>query len=180
MNVYLRAFELNDYILTSEWRKDFSLWDLTTGNHYFVSSEREKKWVEDKVLNDVKNLYCAVCLTENDKMIGYVSLNNIDRINRSALLGLIIGDRNHRDVKNSVESMYLMLKYGFEQLGLHKINGTWQENHTAALYISESLGFKREALLRKSLFKDGEFKNIILGSILDDEFKIIKVRLKFD
>lgn len=179
MEVFLRAFEMDDYLLIHKWRMDDEIWNMTTGNSIFVSSGREKQWVENKIFDDRKDLYCAACLTENLKMIGYVSLLKIDHLNKNALLGIVMGDKENRSVKNSAQAMFLMLKHGFEQLGLHRISGEWLEGNDGALFLAKMLGFKEEGLIRQSVFKKNKFNNIIIGSVLREEFEGIKDKVKF-
>jgi hypothetical protein len=38
------------------------------------------------MLNDQNQIYCAICKDENQKMMGYTSLNEMDYINRKAFL----------------------------------------------------------------------------------------------
>jgi ribosomal-protein-alanine N-acetyltransferase len=45
-DVYLRAFELENYKLINSWRRDEEIYRLTDGNKCYVSSERDRKWVE--------------------------------------------------------------------------------------------------------------------------------------
>jgi len=50
MKVYLRAFELADYKVSLRWRNDDKLWSALCGPKYFVSSENEKKWIENAII----------------------------------------------------------------------------------------------------------------------------------
>ena len=74
MNVYLRAFELDDYKIINVWRNDRKLWEHTAGNKHFVSSETERKWVQEKVLQTDKDMYFSICMSEDNTMVGYLSL----------------------------------------------------------------------------------------------------------
>ena len=79
--IFLRGFELEDYILINKWRNDPEIQNLLSGNFRYVSSEIEKEWVKQKMMNNTKELYLAICLAEGGcEMIGYTSINNIDYI----------------------------------------------------------------------------------------------------
>jgi ribosomal-protein-alanine N-acetyltransferase len=96
-SVFLRAFEKDDLFLLNEWHNDENINSLTTGRKYFVSSEYDKKWIEERVLDNYNQVYCAICDNETKKMVGYTSLTKIDYINRKAFWGgLIIGDKKSR------------------------------------------------------------------------------------
>ena len=92
--VYLRALEPDDYKTTHPWRLDEEIWASVVGPKYFVSMEYEKKWVNDAILSPGNSLKLAVCLKEDHKHIGLVSLTNIDRNNGFARCGILIGEKS--------------------------------------------------------------------------------------
>jgi RimJ/RimL family protein N-acetyltransferase len=174
MRVYLRAFELEDYKNINRWHRDAEIADQTSGNVYFVSSEREKKWVEDKIFHDEKNLYLAICLEKNHEMIGYLSIIKIDWRNRQAEWGgLTIGRKDLWNQGYATESAQLMLKHVFFEMGLHRFYGCWLEEHVASMRMAEKLGFKKEGILRDSVFKNNKFHNQVLMSLLKEEFEAV-------
>jgi [ribosomal protein S5]-alanine N-acetyltransferase len=175
--VYLRAFELDDYILTHKWRCDDEIQDLLGGNKYFVSSEREKQWIAEKTIGSNNELYLAICKKNNNEMIGYTGVKDIDRINRQALVhGLIIGDKKNRNLTYSTEALFLLLNYLFSEMGIHRVYGYWLEEHKSSLLFGKMLGFVKEGILRDAVFKNNRFHNLVLGSILEVDFENIKKR----
>ncbi|MDZ7821463.1 MAG: GNAT family N-acetyltransferase [Candidatus Marinimicrobia bacterium] len=94
MKIFLRALEPDDYQVTFKWRSDKKISNMIAGNKFFISKEREKLWVEAKSINDKDGIYLAICLKENQQMIGYCSIINIDLKNLKAELGgTIIGEK---------------------------------------------------------------------------------------
>jgi ribosomal-protein-alanine N-acetyltransferase len=157
--VYLRALDVEDYSLINKWHNDDEIQSLTGGNRYYVSSTMEKRWVEEKALDNSKDVYWAICLRETDEMIGYMSINKIDWRNRKGF---------------ALEAAYLMMEYVFCELGLHRLSGHWLEEHTASILMGKKLGFRQEALLRDSVYKNGAFHNEVIMSILESEFAEVK------
>ena len=49
--IYLRAFELEDYKTTIVWRRDSQILNMLGGTKYYVSEEKEKKWIEDSIFD---------------------------------------------------------------------------------------------------------------------------------
>lgn len=180
-NIFLRAFEIEDSNLINKWRNDDEIQSLLGGNRYYVSLHKEKKWVEEKIFNNKEEIYWAVCLKTTKEMIGYISLNKIDLLNRNAFWGgIIIGDKKNRQLKNTLQAVYLVLEHGFYQLGLHKIYGQWLENNEASLLLGETFNFKTEGILRDNVFKNNKFNNVIVKSLLKNEFeKNVNEYLKF-
>ncbi len=175
MKIYLRALEPEDYVLISQWRQDEDISRSLCGNHFFVSKVREKQWVEDKSNNDSRNIYLAICLIDDNRMIGYTSINDIDLRNQKVEWGgTIIGDKTMWGKGFATDAAKLMLNYIFEQYPINKCYGYCLEEHEITKKMLISLGFKQDGILRSDVFKNGEFKSILLFSILRNEFSMLK------
>jgi ribosomal-protein-alanine N-acetyltransferase len=175
MRVYLRALDIEDHMLINKWRNDAEIQSLTAGNRYYVSLAMEKRWVEEKALDNSKNVYWAICLSITGEMIGYTSVNNIDWRNRKAEWGgIVIGESAHRSKGYASEAAFLMMEYVFCELGLHRFWGHWLEDHTASVLMGKKLGFKEEGMLRDDVYKDGAFHNVVTMSILESEFAEVR------
>ena len=170
MRVFLRALELEDHILMHKWRADAETNKYLAGNFFYVSSEREKKSVEHKIFDDSKDIYLGICETESQKLIGYTNINNIDLRNQKAEWGgTIIGEKGYLGKGLGKEAAKLMLRFLFDQYPIHKCFARCLEEHPVTAKLFSDLGFKQEGILRDDVFKNGEFKNILLFSILRSE-----------
>lgn len=168
--VYLRALEPEDYKTSIHWRKDDETWALLGGTKYFVSEAYEKKWVEDAIFSQ-SDIKLAICDTKSDSYIGNIYLNKIDKIHRSAIIGILIGEKEYRSKGYGREATLLMLKYAFQELGLHRISALILEENIPSRKMFEKLGFVQEGIYRDSLFKCGSYKNQVVVSLLSSEFK---------
>jgi len=170
MSVFLRALEMDDYVLINQWRNDPEINRYLCGNVFLVSSEREKKSIENKIHDDSKQIYLGVCDSETRQLVGYVSINNLDLRNLKAEWGgTLIGDKNYLGKGVGKEASALMLRFLFDQYPIHKCYGYCLEEHPASEKLFLSFGFKKEGVLRDDVYKNGAFKNILLFSILRDE-----------
>lgn len=177
MKIYLRAFEPEDYKKINTWRRDEEVYRLTGGNKYFVSSERDRKWVEEKIFNNQTEVYLAICLTETEEMIGYISLSGIDYRNRRAeWSGIVIGYQEYRGHGYASQAIYLLLDYAFTELGLERVSGSWLDDNKVSLFVGKMLGFQQEGVLRRYIFKSGRHHDMIIMSILREEFELLKSR----
>lgn len=168
--VYLRAFEIDDYKKLNEIRNKPEIMLYTGGNKFFISSEYDKKWVEDKIFNNKTQLYLVICLTENNELIGYLSIIEIDFQNRKAEWGGIIIAPEFSGKGYATESANLMLAHAFNELDINRFWGYWLESNQASIRMSEKLGFKKEGLLRDFVYKNGKQNNVYIMSILKSEF----------
>lgn len=170
-DIYLRAFEIDDYKILNQWRNDEEIFQYTSGNKYFISSEYDKKWVENKIFNNKEDIYLGICLKEDNRLLGYLSINTIDWRNRTAVWGgLIIGDKALWNKGYATQAGFLMLDYVFNELGMNCYFAVWLEEHIASIKMGVKLGFKKEGLLRSRVFKLGKFHNQIMMSILKEEY----------
>ena len=91
--IYLSPRNADDYELFTEWLNDFETTDYLGRSGELMSLEGEKEYLEKN--NNPKAIFVIVTL-DSDKMIGTVSLENVDSINRTATLGIFIGDKDYR------------------------------------------------------------------------------------
>jgi RimJ/RimL family protein N-acetyltransferase len=170
MPVYLRALESEDYLLINKWRNDPEITRLLGGNFFYVSPEREKKSLENKIFDDTKNIYLGVCLFENKQLIGYVHINNLDLRNLKAEWGgTLIGEKEQLGKGYGKKASQLLLRFLFDQYPINKCYAYCLTDHPITPKLFKTLGFRKEGLLRKEIYKNGEFKDLFLYSILRDE-----------
>lgn len=171
-SVYLRAFEPDDYLLINKWRNDMEMQKLTCGPIRFVSTEMEKVWVHDKMMNNRSDIYLAVCVNDGiGRIIGYTSLNNIDYINRKVCAGgIVIGDNDYRDGQALCEVLYMILDYSFNELNMNRVYGKFLTTHVLTRSLMQAFFFKEEGVNREDVFKCGKYFDTCSVSILRKEF----------
>jgi diamine N-acetyltransferase len=106
------------------------------------------------------------------KLIGNLAFFRIDWRNRSSEFGIMIGDTNYWNQGYGTEAVRLLVKHGFNTLNLNRIYLHVFENNSRAIRAYEKAGFVHEGRLRQAGFKDGKYIDILVMSILKDEFKI--------
>lgn len=170
--VYLRALEPEDHALTHKWRSDEVYKEGVASLSRFVSLETEKEWLESVKENhkQLKEVRLAVVLKKSDQMVGMVYLNNINLINRNAVMGSLIGMDENRGKGYISEARYLIFEYGFFEVGLERISATILEDNANSRKSAEKFGYVKEGTLRKAIYKNGKFKNLIAYSMLKQEF----------
>ena len=170
--IFLRAFEPDDYILINKWRNDRDVTKLTGGVQRYVSSEMEKQWVHEKMLNNTADIYLAVCLNDSTKqMIGYTSLGHIDYVNRSIMgTGTVIGDRQYRDGISLIEVYLLIMSYVFDTLNMNRLSASCLEEHVVASSYLKIMLFNKEGLERQAIYKQGAYHDKELYAILRDDY----------
>ncbi len=107
---------------------------------------------------------------ENGDIIGNVKLSEINLHKRSANDGIMIGEKDWWGKGIFYEAFLLLLDYGFNVLGLHRITGGCNVNNKGIPKILEKIGYKKEGELRDSDYINGEFSNHLIYGIKREEF----------
>jgi RimJ/RimL family protein N-acetyltransferase len=101
--------------------------------------------------------------------VGEVVLNQWDEGNRSCNFRTLIGPGG-QDRGLGTEALRLIVGYGFEQLGLHRISLEVYAFNPRARRVYEKAGFVAEGVLRESLRYGDEWIDATVMSILDHEW----------
>ena len=166
--IYLSPRSTEDYEIFTEWLNDFETTDYLGRSALLTTLQSEKEYLEKNY--NPEATFVIVTLDEN-KLIGTVSLENIKSVNRSATLGIFIGDKNYRSKGYGAEAIRLILEYGFKYLNLHNIKLDLMEFNQRALKCYEKCGFKEYGRRRKCIFLNGKYYDSIAMDILEEEFE---------
>lgn len=170
-SVFLRPFYIEDAEKINKWRNDPEIQELIVGRFRKVSLEIEKKWVMEKITNNNKDEFFAICLNDDSEtMIGYYGIKDIDLFNRKAVSGALVLDSTYRNSQYVIDTFLLALEYVFETIGLNRYSTSILENHINSRIFHEMVGFQLEGIERESAYKHHNFKNVCKYAILYDEY----------
>ncbi len=170
--VFFRTFEEEDIDFIYQWKNDDELNKLTVGLNRKVCRDDVAKWVRSKMPHNPYEAFWAICANdETKKIIGYTQLTQIHFINSSAnFSGIMIGDRDYQDGLAWLETYLFIMEYTFERLGLNRLYGESILGHKESNGIGKYLFWQKEGVLRQAAFKNGKFYDLLLGSILKEEY----------
>lgn len=172
--LYFRAFEYEDLHFINIMRNNENNFIYTCGNKYYTSSIRDKEWIEDKIFNNKTQLYFIICTRSDNIPIGYISVINIDFVNRKAQYGGVIISEKYSGNGYGKEATRLILNHIFDEMGLNMFYGYWREDHKVSIKMGEKNGFKIDGLVRDYVYKQGKFHNAYILSILKSEYDNLK------
>lgn len=178
-SIYLSPRNSEDIEIFTKWLNDFQVTDGLGRSGLMVTLNGEKEYLEKIHDNDNKNYYFVIVTLENDEMIGTISLENMNYINRSAELGIFIGDETYRGKGIGKEAIHLMLDYGFNYLNLNSIQLTVLTFNERAIACYKKCGFKEVGKLREAYYLNGKYYDKILMDILRSEFNETYIRNKY-
>lgn len=112
----------------------------------------------------------GIRLIDDDCLVGTCQLHSINAIHRSAELQIRIGRKDAQGSGIGTEACSLLLYYAFQDLNLNRIFLHVFETNEPAIRLYTSSGFKIEGTLRNAVFIDGRWGNVMIMSILREEY----------
>ena len=171
----LRPIEKRDLEEIRLLRNSQSTWIWLTDVKQ-INEIQQSQWYENICRDKSMEYYSIV---ENKKefpieyesqFLGIVRINNIDFVNRSAMIGLDIRP-DFRGQGIGTKAFLALLEYFFQHRNFHRLYLMVLEDNVVALKLYKSAGFTEEGRYRQAIWRDGKFKNYIIMSILEDEYR---------
>lgn len=171
--VRLRAYEKSDLDSIMKWINDEEVTDFLAGGMltYPVSSITEEKFIEMAANSSDTEKHFVIETIAESKYLGGTSFHAINWLNRSAGLGITIGDKSCWGRGYGTDAMRTMMRLGFDKMNLHRLWLHVHEYNPRAIASYDKLGFKREGVLRKERFLRGRYYDTIVMGILEDEYR---------
>ena len=173
--IYLSPRNVEDVEKFAEWINDFEVTDYIGMSGQIMSLEGERKYLLEN--SNPEAIFSIITINE-DKLIGSVGLESIDYINRTATLGIFIGDKEYLSKGYGTEAIRLLLDYGFNYMNLHNIKLNLLSVNERALKCYKKCGFKETGRIRENRFINGKYYDTIAMDILEDEFAESYIRNK--
>lgn len=166
----LRRPEQLDHPFLVRWMKDPSYLEFVNGSP--IQTEKEiainAKQIILESYEPWPHTYTLIAIQKSTlRPIGYVTFSQIDWRSRTAEYSIMVGSK--RKSFYAAELSYLGLKYAFEYLNIHKINGYILKSNAAANRLAE-FGAEREGCLRNHSYCNGHYQNVILYSVSREHF----------
>ena len=131
--------------------------------HPAYSRAEATTWVESNLQGGYER---AVVDAQTGRLLGGVGLNRLDEVNRWANLGYWI--RTSAAGQGAcTRAAALAVRFGFEELGLQRIEIFASVENAGSLRVMEKLGALREGTMRRRLQLQGRTHDAVLCSLVD-------------
>lgn len=107
------------------------------------------------------DFYLAIADRKTDELIGFIRIGLGGH--RSGELGYALRKDRWRQ-GYTYEAAQLMLAFGFEQVGLHRIQAACGPDNIASQVLLQRLGFEYEGRMRDHVFTNGAWRDSLLYS----------------
>jgi len=141
----------------------------------YISEALEERWFEralDGMAGPTPSLLHFVIETHDGHVpIGMVSLDSINWRDREAEVGIIIGESAQWGHGYGSDAMCTILTVAFKWYQLHRVHLRVIADNARAIRSYEKCGFQLEGRLREAAWVDGEYRDVLVMSILDREYE---------
>lgn len=157
--IYLRLMTYEDTDLIVAWRNSDAVRKKFIYQELFTR-EGHERWIRTMVETG-RVVQMMICDIATDRPLGSVYIRDIDRQHDKAEYGIFIGEDSARGRGVGTAAAKLMLRYCFEEAGLHRVYLRALADNVQAIRSYEKAGFVREGLLKGDARIDGEYRDIV-------------------
>jgi diamine N-acetyltransferase len=169
--VRLRPIERDDLPRFVEW-----FCDPEVRRHLAIylpfSLAQEERWFENMLGRQERQEDVLLAIETADGVhIGNLGLHGINWKDRSAELGIAIGDRAYWNQGYGTDAIRTLLGLAFRELNLHRVLLRVDADNARGIRCYEKAGFQREGTSREAVFREGNYRDQYVMSILESEFE---------
>ncbi len=114
--------------------------------------------------------YRTALVPKEDRDGPVIGVANLSQILRGACQSAVLGysiDAEHEGLGLMREALAGLVRFGFDTLGLHRIQANYRPENVRSARVLEALGFEREGLARGLLYIDGAWRDHVLTARVD-------------
>ncbi|GAF15803.1 LOW QUALITY PROTEIN: acetyltransferase [Bacillus sp. JCM 19046] len=172
--ITLRKMESEDIPTYHEWRNDIEVMQTTNLDLDRYSVEETKQFVETVILGSQQSKTYILEERDEKQRIGITSLIHVDYKNRNAECIIDIGHKEYWGKGYATEALQLLLDYAFLELNMHRIALRVFSFNEKAIHVYKKIGFIEEGRSRESIYRNGDWHDIIHMGILKEEYRSVK------
>ncbi len=172
---YLSPCSADDAEAWARWDNDLEV-AIPLGDEAYTLYPLEKmQEIVEGVVKSQSPIFSIVDL-ETDKLIGRCMLFNVNQVDRNAMLGIVLGEKDCWGQGYGQDAIRLLLDFAFNLLNLNSVMlGTFAFNQRA-IAAYERVGFKVIGRRRQARIIAGKKHDALLMDILAQEFQSVYVK----
>ena len=122
-----------------------------------------------RFFDEKQRIRWGIAQKQDNSLIGHCGFFDIDRSNCCAEISYCLksGLWGQGIMTEAVDAM---LRFGFEDYGFNRIVAKVIKGNAGSIKVLQKLGFVQEGILRESLYKNGQYHDLIVFSILKSEY----------
>lgn len=168
--VRLAQPNLEDAAVVSRFSEDSEYRRLMDSDYARGESLEEARQTILSIGQGGKSILFHLRALPEDALIGFVSLHHIEWNNQNCELSIGIWDPTYLEKGYGSEAVQLILNYAFYELNLFRVGLTVIASNARAVHVYLKHGFREEGRMRQVVNRDGKRVDLIMMSILRDEY----------
>ena len=156
------------YLMEQRWDADLTDYII----HNPISSYNQQQWYEKICRNgDVAlSIFYKEKAGEKPVLLGAVGLYDINYRHQRATWKTLRIPKQYQGLGLAYEASAMLIEYGFNTLNINKITSDVFPDNQGIISLLERMGFKKEGRLKQHYFHQGKFKDVLIYSMLRDDF----------
>jgi RimJ/RimL family protein N-acetyltransferase len=128
-----------------------------------------EKWIKFMIESD-NHILLPIFQKEEGKVIGYITIEDIQWRDRTGYLGIGINDDKYWNQGYGTEAGTLAVNYAFRELNLHKFMANFIEPNVGSRRILEKIGFQFEGEFIDHVYVEGKYYNLMNYALFQQEW----------
>lgn len=117
----------------------------------------------------------GIALKESGKIIGVISLSNIDKKNKKCKLGYWLG-KKYWNQGVMTKAVKMILDIAFNKLKMHRVYASTFADNNGSVRVLENNDFFLEGIQYETVFRNGKWYNFFLYGLLKDDYNKIVLK----
>lgn len=166
---YLRQLTASDAVQAyADWLNDSMVNEYLETRHVHQTVKTCEDFIQNCNADPCSHLF-GIFLRDSDAHIGNAKLGFINQTHARGELSMFIGVKSCWGKGFATEVVRSITEYGFEHLGLERIQAGCYEEHIASLSVFKKVGYQVEGLLREHVISNGHRTGCFWLGILKNE-----------
>ncbi|MCX8506591.1 MAG: GNAT family protein [Alphaproteobacteria bacterium] len=172
---------VSDALTRTGWRRRYRRiveeWGAGTGYHFHIYLRSESGLSENRRATALGNnsetprFFATVPDRAGTLLVGGITLSHVRRgAAQSGTIGYWIG-KPYSNRGYMTEALRLVIRFAFEELGLHRLDAACLPNNTASLALLRRVGFTEEGYARQYLKIGGAWEDHITFGLLAEDLE---------
>jgi len=135
---------------------------------------KKKQWQQGLTTYSTSFKNFLIVEKETGKIIGRCGFRIWHLLHNRAELGYALDNDSSKQKGYMKEALRSIITYGFEKMGLNRVEAFVGSKNTASLKLLKGAGFIEEGTLRSHYLKNGEMHDSVCFSLLRPEYEVLK------
>jgi RimJ/RimL family protein N-acetyltransferase len=170
--IYLSALDPSNAEIALGWFADPEVREWLLNGHIPMTLASEHAFYARMEASDSDYVF-EIHLAENDRYIGNAGINGVKLPERDGEIGILIGEKDCWNQGYGRDALLTLMRFGFETLGMHRLQIQAVEGHERAVHLYPSLGFTETGRRREAQFLHGRFWDDIMWDMLESEWRAL-------